>query len=125
MKVDTKFNVGDLVQHKMNSNRLDDPAINKIIFYEIREIVVQVCYNDAQTFYACESLIYILCPLRERHGKSERMIGPLERGIPHRDAPRLAEWHKIREDDLISFEKMNVEIKRRIELQQPNAKNSV
>lgn len=97
MKIETKFNINDLVQFKHQIQTL-----KKINLFEIMEIITQTCYKEAQVFYLCRALQF------DENYKQEWITG---HGVSKEDSMKIG-WYKYREDELIE---LSDELKAKIE----------
>jgi len=61
MKITTKFDVGNIVQHKFNKNKTFNPEdeLEKIFIlkFQILEIITNSCYAGTQVSYKCRALV--------------------------------------------------------------------
>lgn len=93
MKIETKFDIGNLVVHKF-----DTPKRQDMIVFEVLEHLVQICYGGVQIFHFCRP-IYILkigADWHVTHGrvKDESGLGMM----------------KLREDEIIQAPQKYIDI---------------
>ena len=92
MKFDTKFNTGDIAQHKYDKA---DPK--GLTVYEIMEIHIQRCYTTTQIFYHVRPIVIV-------HDGSMYNAGNATAHVVSGDARESVGsmgWRKVREDELI------------------------
>lgn len=96
MKIETKFNINDLVQfkHTVITEKL-------ISIMEIMEINTQTCYKDTQVFYSCRLLFF---ENTYKGWESHHGINP--------NQDMILGWKKYREDELVE---LSDELKSKIE----------
>ena len=96
MKLETKFNVDDLVGHKFNRIR---PS--KLVCYRVMEVVTQTCYGGTQVFYDCRMII----ASKQFEGFKEK--GPftweVEHAVRAEGHERACGTFRYREDEVIDL----------------------
>ena len=90
MKIETKFNVGDLVVSKYSRSSI---ANGSLLAYEVIEVLTQTCYKEAQVFYLCRS---IHCVIDKEYGKPPVIV---DMGIGSSQESHEP-YFKMREDEL-------------------------
>ena len=101
MKIETKFNVGDLTQRKYD--RYED---NIKGVFEIMELSIQVCYSTVQIFYYAKPLI--ANKISKSYGHDEKIYWTVGHGLGKED--NSSGWRKYREDELIPADKETIKI---------------
>ena len=54
VKINTKFEIGEMVRHKLQQ----DDDLKKVDFL-IREIKIAICYAGIQIFYSCRPMVHV------------------------------------------------------------------
>ena len=92
MKIETKFNVNDLVLRKFDTKvDMTIPAL------EIMEVIIQICYAGAQIFYLCRAVV--AKQEKEGYGKDATTHWVVFHGVGKDD--NTTGWRKYREDELV------------------------
>ncbi len=93
MKIETKFEINNLVQHKFDVGSKQGHQL-----YEVMEIATATCYAGTQNFYSCRSIII------QNHKSYDKMEEKITQSIHHsiaKDGSITPAWQKFREDELI------------------------
>ncbi len=93
MKIETKFDINNLVKRKFDSDYNHSKCC-----LEVMEVITQTCYAGTQVFYLCRSII-----LNKEFEHEYKKDGNFKWVICHgvsQEENTLA-WRKYREDELI------------------------
>lgn len=102
MKIESQFNLHNLVQRKFDTKQK-----NVIIGLEVMEIFSQTCYGGTQIFYLCK---VIEC--HKEFEKSYKEEGEFKWVVGHRMGIDIHDmgWKKYREDELIEASQEFIDI---------------
>jgi hypothetical protein len=100
MKIETKFDVNNLVKRKFDADTKDG-----FVAMEVMEIVSQTCYAGTQVFYSCRHIY----AKREFKGFGEKeFTWSVGHGVSKEDAQMG--WQKYREDELVEAPQNQIDI---------------
>jgi hypothetical protein len=96
MKIETKFNVNDIVKFKYET--ISKSGISVL---EIKEIISHTCYTGTQNFCLCRPIV-----MRKEYENEYKKEGNFEWVIYHHQGKKQSiGWHKYREDELKKLSK--------------------
>lgn len=93
MNIETKFNVGDIVKHKYESNP------ERVMGFEVMEIKSNTCYAGTQNFYYCRAL-FADKVFKNRFDENSEFQWAVSYSVSN-DPHMPTAWQQMREDELI------------------------
>ena len=102
MKLESKFDINNLVSHKFQTIEKDGFPV-----YEVLEVITQTCYGGTQVFYDCRMIF-----LRKEYASEWKSTGEFKYsiavGISKEDGKMGTQ--RFREDELIEAKKEYIDV---------------
>lgn len=102
MKIETKFDVNNLVKRKFDTN-----SKNKMSALEVMEVITQTCYAGTQVFYLCKPVI-AQKEFKDKWKEDGEFSWVIVHGISQEE--NQPGWRKYREDELVEAPKEVIDI---------------
>jgi len=103
MKLESKFDINNLVQHKFDNRDSDT-----ITCLEIMEVRTETCYAGTQVFYHTRNIV-AMKKYKHDYKKEGEFIWEIGHSIDKYGNKNIS-WEKYREDELIACSQENIDI---------------